>query len=391
MSLRTLQPLRALILGSVLLTTGTALAQSGRSKVPASIPLFSTEHIGRQGFVHVGGQYVEHEGEHYLQGSMYVDVWEARNPSQPYPIVFLHGAGQTATYWQQTPDGRPGWAYYLVERGYTLYMPDFPARGRSIYVPGVDRDLQLRSAERICCDENAAYTNGDEFGTWPQHDRVSQWPGEGMMGDPVFDAFYRTQVEFTGGGAELIRDAYIALLDRIGSPVILVAHSQGGGIAWPIADARPALVKAIVGIEPDGPPMQNVNRTTLETRERRNWGPSSLPMTYDPPVSDPAEFALTVQERADEADVVPCYLQQEPARRLVNLANIPAMITVGDASYHYIYDHCTAKWLNQAGVDTDYIPLRSVGILGNAHESMVEKNSDAVIRFIEGWISDNVR
>jgi hypothetical protein len=84
-------------------------------------------------------------------------------------------------------------------------------------------------------------------------------------------------------------------------------------------------------------------------------------------------------------------MQQEPARQLTNLSDIPAMITVGDASYHYIYDHCTAKWLNQAGVDTDYIPLDSVGIMGNAHEMMVELNSDEVIRFIEGWISENVR
>ena len=33
--------------------------------------------------------------------------------------------------WQQTPDGRPGWAYYLLSQGYVLYMLDYPARGRS--------------------------------------------------------------------------------------------------------------------------------------------------------------------------------------------------------------------------------------------------------------------
>jgi pimeloyl-ACP methyl ester carboxylesterase len=371
---------------------GPAVAQDAAgAKVPSTIPVFSTEHIGRQGFVHVGGRYVEKDGEHYMQGSMYVDVWEPRNPRRPYPIVFLHGAGQTGMYWQQTPDGRPGWAYHLVAQGYTVYMPDFPARGRSIYVPGVDGDLQIRSAERVCCSDTAAYTNGGEFGRWPRRERVSQWPGDGMMGDPVFDAFYKTQVEFAGGGAGLIRDAYVALLDRIGSPVILIAHSQGGGIVWAVADARPALVKGIVGLEPDGPPMQNVNRITVTGREQRDWGPSGLPLTYDPPVGDPAEFSLVLEDEPDEAGVVTCYLQQEPARQLVNLRNIPAMITVGDASYHYIYDHCTAKWLNQAGVETDYLPLGGAGIRGNAHEMMIEANSDEVIRFIEGWIRDNVR
>lgn len=371
--------------------TAAAVQAQGAARVPDDIPLFSTEHIGRQGFVHVGGRYVEKDGQHYMQGSMYVDVWEPANPSQPYPIVFLHGAGQTGLYWQQTPDGRPGWAHYLVEQGYTVYMPDFPARGRSIYVPGVDGDLQIRSAERICCSTTAAYTNGGEFGEWPRHDRVARWPGDGMMGDPVFDTFYKTQVEFVGGGGALIRDAYIALLDRIGSPVILIAHSQGGGIAWPVADARPELVKGIVGLEPAGPPMQRVDRISVSGEERRNWGPSGLPLTYDPPVGDPAEFSLVREAEPDEPGVVTCLLQQEPARQLVNLRGIPAMITVGDASYHYIYDHCTAKWLNQAGVSTDYLPLGGAGITGNTHEMMIESNSDEIIRFVDGWIREHVR
>ena len=365
--------------------------RSASARVPDSIPMFSTQHIARQAFFHVGGEYVEREGEHYMQGSMYVEVWEPRRIRHPYPLVFMHGAGQTAMYWQQTPDGRPGWAYYLMEQGYVVYMVDFPARGRSIYVPGVDGELQIRSAERICCDEVAAYTNGRVHGKWPRANRVSQWPGSGEIGDPIFDAFYKTQVEYVGGAAGAIRDAMIALLDQIGSPVILLAHSQGGGIVWPVADARPALVKGIVALEPDGPPMQTVNRVTATGRERRNWGPSGLPLTYAPAVASPEEFQLTVQETPDEADVVTCYLQQEPARQLVSLRDIPALITVGDASYHYIYDHCTAKWLNQAGVRTDYIPLGEAGIHGNAHEMMLELNSDEVIEFIDGWLRENVR
>jgi pimeloyl-ACP methyl ester carboxylesterase len=385
--------LRGLLAAVIASVSIQAQAQrASAATVPDSIPMFSTQHIGRQAFFHVGGQYVEREGEHYMQGSMYVEVWEPRRIRHPYSLVFMHGAGQTAMYWQQTPDGRPGWAYYLMEQGYVVYMVDFPARGRSIYVPGVDADLNIRSAERICCDEAAAYTTGKAFGKWPRADRVSQWPGgTGEIGDPVFDAFYKTQVEFVGGGSELVRDAMIALLDRIAAPVILVAHSQGGGIVWPVADARPQWVKGIIGLEPDGPPMQNVNRLTVTGRERRNWGPSSLPMTYAPAVASPDDFALVQESAPDEPGVVACMLQQAPARQLVNLKDIPALITVGDASYHYIYDHCTAKWLNQAGVKTDYIPLGEAGIFGNAHEMMIERNSDEVIEFIEGWIRENIR
>lgn len=371
------------------LCTPTVGAQS--AKPPASIPMFSTKNIARQAFFHVGGHYVERDGEHYMQGSMYVEVWEPRRIRHPYPIVLMHGQGQTAMYWQQTPDGRPGWAYYLTDQGYVVYMVDYPARGRSIYVPGVDGRLGIRSAERICCDDTAAYTDGIDYGKWPRAKQLSQWPGgNGEMGDPVFDAFYKTQVEFTSN-SELIRDAMIALLDRIASPVVLIAHSQGGGIVWAVADARPNLVKGVVAIEPDGPPMQNVDRIKIEGTERRNWGPSPLPLVYSPAIAEPADFKLVREEHADAPDQVRCYLQQEPAHKLVNLEHIPAMITTGAASYHYIYDYCTAKWLNQAGVQTDYIPLDSVGIMGNAHEMMIEKNNVQVIEFIEGWVKQHVR
>ena len=35
-----------------------------------------------------------------------------------------------------TPDGRKGWAQWLVEQGYVVYMIDQPMRGRSAWHPG---------------------------------------------------------------------------------------------------------------------------------------------------------------------------------------------------------------------------------------------------------------
>jgi pimeloyl-ACP methyl ester carboxylesterase len=55
----------------------------------------------------------------------------------------------------------------------------------------------------------------------------------------------------------LNRDAIIALLTKIG-PAILLTHSQAGAFGWPVADARPDLVKAIVAVEPSGPPFYDV-------------------------------------------------------------------------------------------------------------------------------------
>ena len=98
---------------------------------PASIPTFSTENIGRMAHFYVGGQYVGEPGKEQMDGAMYVEVWVPKQIRQPYPIVMFHGNGQTGAVWQQTPDGRPGWAYYLIDQGYVVYMVDYPARGRS--------------------------------------------------------------------------------------------------------------------------------------------------------------------------------------------------------------------------------------------------------------------
>ena len=44
-----------------------------------------------------------------------------------------------------------------------------------------------------------------------------------------------------------------------------------------------------------------------------------------------------------------------------------------EASYHREYDHCLAKWLNQAGVKTQYVEAETVGLPGNSHVMMNEK------------------
>src|SRR5882672_5523158 len=119
---------------------------SSSAMPPASIPTFSTENLGREAFFYVGGQYTGPAGKEVMHGSMYVEVMVPKQIRQKYPIVFFHGNGQTGTVWKQSPDGRPGWAYYLTNQGYVVYMVDYPARGRSPYVPDMDGKLGLRTA-----------------------------------------------------------------------------------------------------------------------------------------------------------------------------------------------------------------------------------------------------
>jgi hypothetical protein len=45
-----------------------------------------------------------------------------------------------------------------------------------------------------------------------------------------------------------------------------------------------------------------------------------------------------------------CFTQASPAHKLTQLSGIPILIVLSESFYHASYDHCTAKWLEQAGV-----------------------------------------
>ncbi len=363
------------------------VANAEPPKLP--VPAVDQSAVAQRGYFYVGGQYVGEPGKSTMQGQVYVEVLAPKDVKRPYPLVLIHGAAQTNTNWMGTPDGRKGWAEFFVEQGYIVYMMEQPMRGRSAWHPA-DGATRMFTAE----GESFQFTANAEKGTWPQAKKHTQWPGEGankgQKGDPIFDAFYATQVETVMDAVltqQRNKDAGAALLDKIG-PAIVLTHSQSGTYGWLIADARPQLVKSVVAIEPSGPPFE---ATIIGTGKARAWGPTDIPITYDPPVKEPSEIAVVRDEGPDAPDLFVCWMQKAPARQLVNLKNIPVMIMAAEASYHQVYDHCTAKYLAQAGVKTEYIPLQKAGIFGNGHMVMIEKNNLAIAKLIDDWLVKNVK
>ncbi len=370
-----------------LMVAAAALAHAQSPKLP--VPAIDQSAVGARGFFYVGGTYKGAPGSELMHGQAYVEVVAPKVVRRPYPLVLIHGAGQTATNWMGTPDGRKGWADYFVEQGYVVYMIDQPMRGRSPWHPS-DGPTRMSTAPQVA----GQFTAGAVLGSWPQAKKHTQWPGEGagkgQKGDAAFDAFYATQVETLISPEETQRynqAAGAALLDRIG-PAILLTHSQSGAFGWLIADARPALVKGIVAVEPAGPPFE---AAIIGTGKTRPWGPTDIPITYDPPVKDASEIAVEREAAADGPDLFVCWMQKAPARQLVNLKRIPTMVMAAEASYHQVYDHCTAKYLRQAGMNVEYIRLQDKGIRGNGHMVMIEKNNLDIARVVDEWLQQNVK
>ena len=375
-----------IVFGSLLSTLAFVPARAEPPKLP--VPAVDQSAVAQRGYFYVGGKYVGEPGKEIMQGQIYVEVLAPKDVRRPYPLVLIHGAAQTATNWMGTPDGRKGWVEYFVEQGYIVYMIDQPMRGRSAWHPG-DGPTRMFTAEQ----EAFQFTANAVKGTWPQAKKHTQWPGDGpnkgQKGDPIFDAFYATQVETVTNVEETQRrnqDAGAALLDKIG-PAIVLTHSQSGTYGWLIADARPQLVKGVIAIEPSGPPFE---ATIIATGKARAFGPTDIPITYDPPVKEASELAVE-REAAEDPELFACWMQKAPARQLVNLKHIPVVVMAAEASYHQVYDHCTAKYLTQAGVKTEYIKLQDKGIRGNGHMVMIEKNNLDIARLLDEWVQKNVR
>lgn len=344
--------------------------------------------IARQGYFFVGGQYFEGPDGRYLGGQMYAEFQIPQNLTQPCPIVFFSGGGQSGLNYTGTPDGREGWAQYFLRRGYATYVLDQPARARSPWHPELGNQTR-HSTARV----EQQFTATSRKPLWPQAKLHAQFPGAGIAGDPVFDQYFAQSFPSLASFArqqELNRDAGAALLDRIG-PAILLTHSQSGTFGWLVADARPGLVKAILALEPSGPPVRdNVAKGPPEWFAdgplTKPYGLTAPPLAYDPPLSGPDDLKFVRQDAADAEGLVRCWSQAEPARQLANLRGIPVLVVQAEASYHAPYDHCTVAYLRQAGVSVDYIRLADLGIHGNGHMLMIEKNSREIAAVVEEWV-----
>jgi pimeloyl-ACP methyl ester carboxylesterase len=265
---------------------------------------------------------------------------------------------------------------------------DQPGRGRSGYV------AEVYGPQRVADGESGQrrYLQQEKFKLWPQAYLHTQWPGSGAPDDPVtlqMVGSYVPEIEDFTKQQFLNRDALVALFDKIG-PAILLVHSQAGAFAWPVADARPDLVKAIVGVEPNGPPVHGVEFIGApdwfkEGPVSLTYGLSSVPLTYDPPAKSAPELKFVKEDKPDGSGLVTCWKQAEPARQLPNL-RMPILVLTAEASYHAPYDHCTVKYLAQAGAKPTHIRLADLGIKGNSHVMMQEKNNKEIAAVIERWI-----
>ncbi|HTA44552.1 MAG TPA: alpha/beta fold hydrolase [Bryobacteraceae bacterium] len=305
-------------------------------------------------------------------GQMWVQYMIPAEKKHPYPVVMVHGGGGQGTHMMGI-GGRPGWVHFFVQNGYSVYWIDRPSYGRSPYHPDALGPSHLPNVPPL----EGLVTANNVFNT-------AQWPGPGGINDPLIDQFMACEYGNTADEAfhsDLCWRGGVELLDKIG-PSILFGHAFGGFFAWGVADRRPNLVKAVACMEINGNPFAAQLR----------WGLTAAPMTYDPPVSDLAQFKLIDKTEPPDSPrpVVATYkLQAEPVHKWKNLQSIPIswMTSEFGAGGSPISN---MEFLKQVGCKVDLLRLRDYGIEGNGNLMLMEKNNHEVFTVLKDWLEKKV-
>jgi pimeloyl-ACP methyl ester carboxylesterase len=276
---------------------------------------------------------------HYITGQLYAQEFLLDAPRKSHPILFWHGGAMTGATWETTPDGRPGWTSDFLRRGYNVTVSDAVERGRASWSPFP----QIYPASPLFRTQEDAWTlfrMGPREGFAPVAEKRRGYPGQQFPLEQFDQLCAQFVPRWTTNTAASVA-AYRALLQHYETPVVIVAHSQGGWFAQRAASLSPNRIAAVVLIEPAGAP------------------------------------SLTEAEVAAEARIPHLYVWGD-------------FCDVHSAWQCYKADAVThSEKLRTAGGDAAHIDLPRQGIHGNSHMPMMDRNSAEVAALVANWLSDH--
>jgi hypothetical protein len=279
---------------------------------------------------------------------MYVQYQIPVNANPHVPVVMVHGCCLSSKTWETTPDGRMGWNEYFVRKNRPVYLADQVSRARSGFdgskinavkagtLPPSELPNVLTASHQAAW---SIFRFGPTFGT-PFPDE--QFPVEAL------NELYKQMIPDLNSLLPSPNPTWtnMAALAVKLKGAILIGHSESGFFPEQAAMIDPAGVKGIISIE------------------------------------------------------MPC-VTTLTAAQLSTLAKIPTLVMFGDhldgvqggfATWPASFESCNTfvKQVNAAGGDAQMMSLPAMGIKGNSHMLMQDKNNLQLADLILGWIDGHV-
>ncbi len=334
----------AVLLTAVVAAGSTAGSAEGKRAEVSSKPLV----LAGQGSFFVGGESKAVRGNgpagDITVNQMYVQYQTPPDGTQHVPVVMIHGCCLSSKTWETTPDGRMGWSEYFVRRGRSVYLADQVGRARSGFDPSTVSTTKTGDMPSNILDatHQVAWT---VFRFGPAYGKT--FSDEQFPTDAV-DELYKQMIPDLNPALPMPNPTLknmAALAGRVRGAV-LMGHSESGFFPEQAALVDPSGVRGIVSIE------------------------------------------------------MPCVTTLSQAE-VATLAKIPTLIMFGDhlgdvqggpANWAASFESCQTfvKQLNAAGGDAEMMHLPALGIHGNSHMLMQDRNNLQLADLVIAWIDKHV-
>ncbi|MBZ5574939.1 MAG: hypothetical protein LAP40_00100 [Acidobacteriia bacterium] len=279
---------------------------------------------------------------------MYVQYQKPVNADRHVPVVMVHGCCLSSKTWETTPDGRMGWNEYFVRKGRSVYLADQSSRARSGFDATVINAVKSGAAPPSQLPNIFAashQTSWTLFRFGPEFNKA--FPDE-QFPVQAADELYKQMIPDLNGTLPTPNPTLknMAALAVQLKGAVLIGHSESGFFPEEAALEDPSGVRGIISIEMGCP-----------------------------------------EKKPDE---------------LAKLAKIPILIMFGDHlgdvpgrfanTWTTNFDTCQkfVGQVKQAGGDAEMMSLPAMGIKGNSHMLMQDKNNLQLADLILGWIDQHV-
>jgi pimeloyl-ACP methyl ester carboxylesterase len=191
---------------------------------------------------------------HITINQMYVEYMVPETQLGKAPVIMVHGSSLSGQTWKTTPDGRMGWDEYFVRNGYSVYIADQVSCARSGFDPQVFNNVRAGLASPD--SQPALFRATDEL-IW------KAWRIGSSHGVPFADtqfpvaaaqelSKYNTpDLSATLSAPNPSYEALSQLALKLDGAVI-IGHSQGGAFPIQAALVDPNGIKGMVLIEGGG-------------------------------------------------------------------------------------------------------------------------------------------
>jgi pimeloyl-ACP methyl ester carboxylesterase len=280
---------------------------------------------------------------------MYVQYQIPAGANHHVPVVMVHGCCLSSMTWETTPDGRMGWSEYFVRKNRPVYLADQVSRARSGFdattinavksgaVPPAQLPNVLIASHQVSW---TLFRFGPTFNTaFPDE----QFPVQAA------DELYKQMIPDFNSVLPAPNPTWRsmgALAEKVHGAV-LMGHSESGFFPEEAALMNPAGVKGIVSIEMGC-------TTTLTPEKLSTLGKIPILVMFGDHLGDiPGPFANLWPTSLDSCQK---FVQQ----------------------------------VTMAGGDAQLMHLPKMGIMGNSHMLMQDKNNLQLADLILAWIDQHV-